>query len=481
MNQFEPGQRLDDFIIDECVHSGGMARIYRTHRAEPARQPGFPLVMKVPRMTAGDGAETLLGFEVEAQILSLLHGPYAPRFVAAGDAAKTPYIVMEYIEGETLQQRLDRAPVRDAGEIARLGAAIARAVHGLHRQEVCHLDLKPANVLLRANDEVVLLDFGLAWHARRPDMLAENQRATAGSYVWMAPEQVVGVRGDPRSDVFAIGVMLYEMCTRELPFGDPQTRAGLRQRLWMQPKPPRQIDARIPEWLQEIVMCCLEPLAENRYATAASLAFDLSHPQQVGITARGRATRAPGIMRQWFAAAGRDYVPSALLSPQQAQAPIVMAAVPHRDAAPAILDALCRAASRSLGTRPGARLACVTVVPPGGMTDTTHSEVAVHQQMLAYLRQWTEKVELRGHPASYHVLESPDVAQAILTFAATNNVNIILLGAATHGLQLQRFVATVPIKVAMHAPCTVMLVKVPDAHGAAAAAAADVLVLPPYG
>ena len=119
----------------------------------------------------------------------------------------------------------------DANTIARIGAAMARAAHSLHKQNTCHLDLKPANVLLHPDGHVVLLDFGLSCHAHYPDLLAEELRKAVGSPAWIAPEQVVGVRGDPRSDIFAIGVMLYELATGELPFGNPQTSGGMRQRI----------------------------------------------------------------------------------------------------------------------------------------------------------------------------------------------------------------------------------------------------------
>ena len=181
MSKLEPGHCIDGFVIGECIHMGGMARIYRVHCADPSEQPDFPVIMKVPRLSADDGAENLLGFEVEKQILSVVHGPHAPRFVAAGDVTTLPYLVMEYIEGRTLQDWLDKTAQRDPAEIARIGAVIAHAVHSLHQQEVCHLDLKPANVLLKSDDGVVLLDFGLAWHAHYPDLLAEEMRAAAGS------------------------------------------------------------------------------------------------------------------------------------------------------------------------------------------------------------------------------------------------------------------------------------------------------------
>jgi len=257
------------------------------------------MAMKVPRMTAGDGAQNIVGFEIESQIMQVLTGPHVPRFVTAGDLSNVPYLVMEYIAGHTLQHWLDMQPRVGAQEIARLGAAMAQAAHALHRQNVVHLDLKPANVLFREDSRVVLLDFGLSNHAHYPDLLAKQLRKAVGSPAWTSPEQVVGVRGDPRSDIFAIGVMLYQLCTGELPFGEPQTAAGLRQRLWMNPVPPRKLHPQLPEWLQEVVLRCLEPEAAQRYPSAAYLAFDLTHPEQVGITTRGRNTHGTSFKRRF--------------------------------------------------------------------------------------------------------------------------------------------------------------------------------------
>jgi len=139
----------------------------------------------------------------------------------------------------------------------------------------------------------------------------------------------------------------------------------------------------------------------------------------------------------------------------------VMVAVPHKDATDATLYSLRQAVARSLGTRPGARLACVTVIS-GNQTSASEedrSETQVHRRYLNALRQWAQPLDYPGHQISCHVLESSDVAQALLDYARGNNVSVIVMGAATHGLMTQRFVATVPIKVAMEAPCTIILVK----------------------
>jgi serine/threonine protein kinase len=468
MRLLETGSEIDGFLIGECLHAGGMAHIYRVTYATDDHESAFAMAMKVPRMTEGDGPETIVSFEVEHQMMQVLTGPHVPRFVAAGDLARLPYLVMEYVEGRTLQQRLDEAfeqRVRpSAQEIARLGSALAVAAHSLHQQDAVHLDIKPANVIIRADGSAVLLDFGLSWHAHYPDLLAEEMRLATGSPPWMAPEQVVGVRGDPRSDVFAIGVVLYELATGELPFGDPRTTAGLRQRLWMDPVPPRVREPAVPEWLQEIVLRCLEPEASERYASAAHLAFDLAHPDQVAVGERGRRSQRTSWWvhaRRWFRAAGLHYHPSPLPSAQIEQVPIVMVAVPWKDVSDATLYSLRRAANRSLGVRAGARLACVTVIAPGDTdhTDDTMSEVQVHRWQLDRMRQWAQGVDLEGRQVSFHVLEDSDVAHALVQYARSNGVNLLILGAATHGLKYQRLVATVPVRVVMEAPCSVMLVK----------------------
>ena len=467
MRRLEAGTELDGFRIGACLHAGGMAHIYQVTYADDRPAP-FDMVMKVPRMTAGDGAENIVGFEVEHQILQVLQGTHVPRFVAAGDLVSMPYLVMEHVSGQTLQQVLDththERTQPTVTDMSRMGAAIARAAHSLHQQNTCHLDIKPANVLMHPDGHAVLLDFGLSCHAHYPDLLAEELRKAVGSPAWIAPEQVVGVRGDPRSDIFAIGVMLYELATSELPFGNPQTSGGMRQRLWMDPTPPRRLREDLPEWLQEVVLRCLAPEAAKRYPSAAHLAFDLEHPEQVKVTKRGKQIQGTPFFthfKRWLKAAGMHYQPSPLPSQQIDEVPIVMVAVPHHEASDATLYSLRQAVARSLGIRPGARLAVVTVISPNLSSTSEHdkSETTLHRQYRTMLQQWAQPLDLGEHQTSFHVLESSDVANAIVRYAEGNNVSMIVMGAATHGLQMQRFVATVPIKVAMEAPCTVILVK----------------------
>jgi nucleotide-binding universal stress UspA family protein len=226
----------------------------------------------------------------------------------------------------------------------------------------------------------------------------------------------------------------------------------------MEPTPPRALRPEVPAWLQEVILRCLSPEAAQRHPSAAHLAFDLTHPDQVHITARGLAERRAGLrtqFRRWLRAIGMHYQPSPLPVDQVQEVPIVMVAVPHQDVTDDTLYSLRSAAIRSLGIRPGARLACVTVVSTGMNED----ETALHRSHLERLRRWAQGIPLEGRQVAFHVLDASDVAEALLAYARGNNVTLLVIGAATHGLALQRIKPTVPVRVAMAAPCSVLLVK----------------------
>src|SRR5215467_7770437 len=248
----------------------------------------LPMVMKIPLLRPGEDPLTIIGYEVEQMILPRLTGPHVPHFVAAGDFER-PYIVMEFIDGISVKSLLENVPLPPA-EVAAIGAKISFALHDIHRQHVLHLDLKPSNVILR-NDEAVLIDFGLSRHDQLPDLIQEEAEGPVGSGAYIAPEQLLGNRSDPRSDLFALGVILYQLATGATPFGEPELAGNWRRRLWRDPVPPRGRNADVPPWLQEIILRCLEVDPDKRYATAAQVAFDLQHPDQVMLTERAARTR----------------------------------------------------------------------------------------------------------------------------------------------------------------------------------------------
>lgn len=477
----QPGTEIDGFRIEGQLHSGGMAVIYGVSGGDA----GFPLVMKVPRLGHGEPAESVVSFEVEQMVLGALTGPHVPRLVATGDVARQPYLVMEHVEGRSLSDWTDRAPI-PPGEAAALGSAVATALHALHLQEAIHLDLKPSNVIVRSDGEAVLIDFGLAHHAHYPDLLAEEIRSPIGSAPYIAPEQVMGVRWEPRSDVFALGALLYELATGRTPFGSPATRAALRKRLWRDPVPPRAIVPGVPEWLQEVILRCLEVDVRDRYPSAAQVAFDLANPEQVGVGARGRRTRRAGpvaVLKRWFKAAG--YEPEEPDPAVRLAGPsIVLVAIATQHADEAQLDALREAVRRMRAGAGEQRFACITVIKPtpelGGSTE---DESATSQRIkhLVVLRHWAEPLGLGPGQISFHVVESTEPAEAILKYARMNQVDHIVIGApprdvplrgmlgtvqskvaseaAPEPLQLFRLLGTVSTKVAAEAPCSVTVVR----------------------
>src|SRR5262249_55698050 len=209
----------------------------------------------------------------------------------AGDLSVEPYIVMEFVAGPSLRARISDAPLQYE-ELASIGAKVASALHDLHSQHVIHLDLKPSNVMFRPTGEAVLIDFGLSRHDRLPDLLAEEFRVPMGTGPYISPEQVRHMRNDPRSDLFALGVLLYYLATAERPFGNPTSIRGWRRRLYRDPVPPRARTPTVPPWIQEIILRCLDVNPANRYDTAAQLAFQLQHPEHVKLTERAARTAA---------------------------------------------------------------------------------------------------------------------------------------------------------------------------------------------
>src|SRR5438876_5905029 len=319
------GAVIDGFTVGECIHHGGMATLWSvTH-------PGItvPLLMKIPRVSEGEDAAAIVSFEMEQMILPRLSGPHVPGCFGTGDFARQAYVVMERLPGKTLYSRLGELPL--AYEEARaIVGKLALALVDLHRQNVIHHDIKPSCILFRPSGEAVLIDYGLSHHNHLPDLLQEEFRLPYGTAPYMAPERLLGVRDDPRSDLFSLGVLLYFFTTGERPFGETETLRGMRRRLWRDPHPPRRLRTDYPPWLQEIVLRCLEIQPVWRYPTASQLAFDLGHPDQVRLTARSeRLTRDPlgTVWRRRFNRGLTQPKPKSDVAVQLASGPIVVVAL----------------------------------------------------------------------------------------------------------------------------------------------------------
>jgi eukaryotic-like serine/threonine-protein kinase len=471
------GASIDGWLLQERLHTGGMAHLWSVVPVEgegapqlPPGSEGLRWLMKVPRIKGGEDPATIVGFEVEQMILPALRGPHVPLFAARGDITRQAYIVMERIEGPTLRPRLDDAPLA-FDEIIEIGARVATALHELHRQHLVHLDVKPSNIMRRADGTAVLVDFGLSHHDRLPDLLDEEFTLPMGTGPYMSPEQVQHVRNDPRSDLFALGVMLYHLTTGERPFGAPETVRGLRRRLYVEPVPPRSLRKDCPPWLQEVILRCLEVKPERRWQSGAQLALALQDPSQVPLTARAEKLQTSGALRrfkQWFFAAGADprAGPQLGVASQVARSPIILAAVDVENAAPELLERLRETVQRIVLTEPGARLACVSVMRTArlGMDERIDSEgQSVHVKQLVGLRHWarpiSKQLNLDDGRLTFHVLEAPDAAAALVDFAERNQVDHIVMGARGTSA-LRRYLGSVSSQVVAQSDCSVTVVRI---------------------
>ena len=222
-------------------------------------------------------------FAREAQATAAIVHPHVMAIHSVNANAKLPYLVMPFVECESLQQRLDRLGPLDVKDVLRIGLQAASGLAAAHAQGLVHRDVKPANILLETNvDLVMLTDFGLARAV--DDATLTRTGIIAGTPQYMSPEQANGDAVDHRSDLFSLGSVLYAMCTGRPPFRAETTFGVLRRIRETPPRPIREINADIPEWLERIVLKLLSKEAADRLATATEVATlleqCLAHVQQ---------------------------------------------------------------------------------------------------------------------------------------------------------------------------------------------------------
>lgn len=457
------GLEIDGFTLGERLHKGGFATIWDVTHPDHT----LPMVMKVPSITDGYDAPTIVGFEIEQMIMPRLSGPHVPKVIAIGDFSVMPYIVTERIDGHSLSGIFSDAPLA-VHEIVELLSGMARAVRDLHKQHVIHLDLKPDNFLKRADGRLVAIDFGLSRHDQLPDLLAEEFEIPMGTYPYIAPEQFLKQRDDLRSDLFALGAMAYELATGRTPFGKPERLSGVRRRLWQRPIPPRVLNDQVPEWLQEIILRSLEVDPKDRYQSAAQMLFDLTHPDQVPIGERGKRMKADPViknLKRWWRSRSIAEIPTPpLMTAQIDKAPVVMAAVDLSPEMEAIADRLLNSVRRMLIIEPDARVACVNVIKTKRLgldtvvdADGNH----IHVARLVALRAWAARLDLPEERVTCTVLENTDPGAAIIDYARHNQVDHILMGARGHSTT-RRYLGSVSSHVVSEAPCSVSVIRIPD-------------------
>jgi serine/threonine-protein kinase len=297
-----PGSRLEDYELLEEIGRGGMGVVHRARQIDPDR------LVAVKQMCGYAGPVEIERFRREAENMRRLRHPNIVEVYAVGSASGLPFFAMELAEGGSLAKRI-HGEAQPAWSAARLVETLARAIAYAHQQGLIHRDLKPANVVLTADGEPKITDFGLAKHLE-VEMGLTPSGAVMGTPQYMAPEQAAGKTKEvgPLTDVYALGVILYELATGRPPFAGVSLPELLQQIQTQAPERPRKLIAGVDRGLEAIILKCLEKRPRSRYRSAQHLADDLerwqcgkrprvrSWPVRLGRAVRRHARAAVGLV-----------------------------------------------------------------------------------------------------------------------------------------------------------------------------------------
>ena len=282
---YEAGKVLDNYRIDAPVAESGMASIFRATDLRDGRQ----VALKIPHFAMEADPALFDRFKREESIGIALDHPNVMR-IYADDQRTRVYMVMEWVEGRLLRQVMFEAGKMPPQRAVHITLGILKALEYIHKNGVVHRDLKPENIMLDPQDGIKLIDFGIASQEGAKRLTYAGFTQTMGSPDYISPEQVKGKRGDARSDIYSVGIMLYEMLSGRTPFSGPSPLAVMNDRLINHPLPPREAEPSITPQMQEVLYRALERDPKNRYPSAQSFAQDLEHLDQVGIAERSELT-----------------------------------------------------------------------------------------------------------------------------------------------------------------------------------------------
>jgi serine/threonine-protein kinase len=239
-------------------------------------------------------------FEREEKIGQTLHHPYILRVEPVETPKSRPYIVMEFLEGQTLAHLMRSVrpmPEKDALTIA---SRICDALHYMHDHAVVHRDLKPENIMICNDGSIRIMDFGIAKFEGQRRLTFGGFTPTMGTPDYMAPEQVKGKRGDPRTDIYSLGAIIYEMVTGSPPFEGANPFLIMNARLTGDPVAPRQKNPDISPQVEEIILHAMARNPADRYPDARIMQAELAHPEKVKVTGRAQRLITPSPMKsQW--------------------------------------------------------------------------------------------------------------------------------------------------------------------------------------
>ena len=300
MSEFHPGDLLDHYRIEALVARSGMASIYRA----TDERNGHTVALKLPHPEMEADPILFDRFQREEEIGKKLDHPGVVRVLNDEERSRR-YMVLEWVDGRLLRQILNEQKKFPPERAIRITRAISDALGYIHSHGVVHRDLKPENIMVGPNDQIKLIDFGIAANAGSRRLTFAKLTEAMGTPDYISPEQVKGKRGDARSDVYALGIMFYEMLTGKVPFIGPNPFVIMNERLLNHPIPPREVNPEVSPQLQEIIYRALERDPSKRYPNTHEFAVDLEHPEKVGIAERAelrdwKRKRSPILRRVLF-------------------------------------------------------------------------------------------------------------------------------------------------------------------------------------
>jgi len=281
MSSLQLGSQLDHYAIDELIARSSTASVFLGTDMLTGRR----VALKVPHAEVEADLVFYNRFRRAQDICEKLDHPAVVK-AFKNDQRNQIYLAMEFAEGQPLRHILHKQEKLPVGRAVKIAVAICEALEYIHAHGVVHRDLKPENIMIDAEDRIKIIDFGIASQAGARRLTFGKLSQVMGTPDYIAPEQVKGKRGDARTDVYALGVMLYEMLTGQVPFPAENPLVSMNTRLVNHPVPPREIDPGITPEMQEIICRAMERDPKNRYATAREFANDLLHPDRVGVAER---------------------------------------------------------------------------------------------------------------------------------------------------------------------------------------------------
>jgi eukaryotic-like serine/threonine-protein kinase len=293
MREVNVGEKLDQYELTELIARSGMASIFKARDLIS----GETVAIKVPYLQFESDVVFYRRFEREEEVGKRLNHPNIIRVLTPQRKSRM-YIAMEYVDGVSLRALLrDKQPL-ETEKALDFARQICSALVYMHGQHVVHRDLKPENILITAAGQMKIMDFGIALDESARRLTWSGLSSTIGTPDYMAPEQVSGRRGDARTDIYALGTMLYEMLTGAMPYAGENVYNVMRAKTGEDPRPPSQIRPDLDPHLEEIILHAIERQPRNRFASAAEMLEALKDPSKITVTGRAKQLHPRSLKHQ---------------------------------------------------------------------------------------------------------------------------------------------------------------------------------------